>query len=325
MTIPDEIKSLILDFMADGVKISEISKRLKVSMRSIYRISRSIKVSTNISHRQKITDLRKSCIKRGFNAVRRSGLLVTSRRVANKIPMNLCRRTIQRYMKNLNFKYKPVSRKIILTKEHKLQRVEKVRKWIIDKVDPDLIIFTDECRFTLDGNDSLYSWQSQNKINLPKRPFKGGSVMIWGGISKCGEIFIRRIHGKLDSQKYCEMMENDIIPMLNKRIRTYIFQQDNATCHVSKLTKQMFERNHVILLEFPPKSPDLSPIENLWGILKQRLYNGRVFTNTDEIWHKINEEVTKIQQEERCLISNLWNNYLGKMCDVLCKNGEIIK
>lgn len=42
------------------------------------------------------------------------------------------------------------------------------------------------------------------------------------------------------------------------------------------------------LMVWPPSSPDLKPIEKLWSILKQNVYEGRrQFTSKQELWEAI--------------------------------------
>ncbi|GFU99480.1 transposable element Tcb1 transposase [Trichonephila clavipes] len=52
---------------------------------------------------------------------------------------------------------------------------------------------------------------------------------------------------------------------------TTIFQQDNARPHVTRIVQSFFVNQQIELLPFPPRSSDLSPIENMWSIVAQRL------------------------------------------------------
>ena len=45
-----------------------------------------------------------------------------------------------------------------------------------------------------------------------------------------------------------------------------IFQQDNASIHTSKLTKDWSKTKNIDVLDGSAKSPNLNPIKNLWGI-----------------------------------------------------------
>lgn len=68
------------------------------------------------------------------------------------------------------------------------------------------------------------------------------------------------------------------------------------------------EENGIELLDWPPYSPDLNPIENLWSILKQEIYKRYPHYSTlpsndatkrlliataTEVWHKIEVKVMR--------------------------------
>ena len=49
-----------------------------------------------------------------------------------------------------------------------------------------------------------------------------------------------------------------------------VFQQDGATAHTARASKEYIEnRMSDVLRNWPPNSPDLSPIENVWSMVQE--------------------------------------------------------
>ncbi|CAB1452154.1 unnamed protein product [Pleuronectes platessa] len=64
----------------------------------------------------------------------------------------------------------------------------------------------------------------------------------------------------------------------------WVFQQDNAPIHNARLTKTFFQENNITLLDHPACSPDLNPIENIWGWMAREVYkNGLQFQTVDAL------------------------------------------
>ena len=180
------------------------------------------------------------------------------------------------------------------------------------------VLFTDET--TIDLNPTLAinrvrrfsfenPYQKRYTCQKIKHPLK---VMFWGGI--CGETMTEIVacDGMMNSDNYINnILEKHVTPLL-QNCPDLKFQQDNAPCHTSKKVNEYFLRHNLQKIDWPPNSPDLNIIENVWRIVKMHINRmpikskNQLIQATKLIWSK------KITKE---LIENLIlsiNNRIAK-------------
>jgi transposase len=210
-----------------------------------------------------------------------------------------------------------------LTRAHKVARVEWCEDKIFFREKWNVVIFSDEKKFNLDGPDGWkYYWHDlrNEKQIFSRRQNGGGGVMVWGAFMADGTCALRFLQGKQNAKKYCETLESELLPIYKPN---FVFQQDNASIHTAYHTLDWFIDNNIDVLPWPAKSPDLNPIENLWGILARRVYaNGTQYNNTIELQKAIQREWENIP---KFIMKNLVDS-MGKRClDVLKTNGNTTK
>ena len=107
----------------------------------------------------------------------------------------------------------------------------------------------------------------------------------------------------MDSENYVEIFSKNLASFYSElRTNERFFMQDGATCHYSTYSRRkFFEKQGFQPIKWPPQSPDLNPIENLWSILKEGLWRRRseiknekdTWKIAQELWSKIPEELVK--------------------------------
>lgn len=102
-------------------------------------------------------------------------------------------------------------------------------------------------------------------------------------------------------------------------------QQDNDPTHPKVATKKIAAWNgsplqgfRVELLSWPPPSPDLSPIENVWGIV-QRQVDAMGCRNFKEFEHAVLEKLKHLPQQT---LVKMYNNMNKRMKLVIKANGD---
>ena len=103
-------------------------------------------------------------------------------------------------------------------------------------------------------------------------------VMCWLAIGyfsdgrRFSNVFWYAENSRQDSTLYCQTLQHAFAPMCWNPLLN-ILQQDNAPSHKSKATlKYIQEQTSFTVLDgWPPRSPDLNVIENMWSWLAQKL------------------------------------------------------
>jgi transposase len=187
------------------------------------------------------------------------------------------------------------------------------------------VIFSDEKKFNLDGPDGFNCyWRDLRKEPryFSKRNFGGGGLMIWGGFCSEGVLRLGFPSFRMNSAEYIEVMEANLLPFLANEERAenwWTYQQDNARIHVSREAKGWFQRNNILLLEWPACSPDINPIENLWGIIVRTIYaDNRQYDTVQELRAAI---VHTWNQIEPNTIRSLIESMISRIFELIRKNG----
>ena len=89
--------------------------------------------------------------------------------------------------------------------------------------------------------------------------------MVWAGVSLHHKTNIVVINGNLTAAHYqYEVLGTEVIPLLRNH-RGMQLLHDGAPAHRARATTAYLNANNVN--DFPPKSPDLNIIENIWDEL----------------------------------------------------------
>ncbi len=119
------------------------------------------------------------------------------------------------------------------------------------------------------------------KVRLSLVKHGGGSVMVWGCMSAAGTGELQFIEGTMNANMYCDILKWSRIPSLLRLGRRALFQHDNDHC----LAKEAEGKSD----DWSNMSPDLNPIEHLWGILKCNVEERKV-SNIHQLCDVVVEE-----------------------------------
>jgi transposase len=227
----------------------------------------------------------------------------SARAIMATVPVAVTLRTVQRVLNQAEFLHY-VKRKHhpSLNHRHKVARLEYAKSHIDKPIEWDRVMWSDEKKFNLDGPDGLqYYWHDLRREDdsFFTRHSGGGGVMVWGAFSWSCKTQLAFLDGRQNSESYIETLSDYMIPAYHKIIdENPLFMQDGAAIHRSRATMNFLVEQNIELFNHPALSPDLNPIENVWGTLARQVYaNGRQFMCVEDLKQVITVEWAKIEHE----------------------------
>ena len=191
------------------------------------------------------------------------------------------------------------------------------------------MVFSDETSLCVEGRGFQYvrrgSGERLRTCHLSQRSKFPQKVMFWGCFCATGLGSLHECKGSVNTIAYISLLQSQLMPQISNwfsNSTSWTFVQDNAPCHKSKTTMTWLAQHGVVVMDWPPNSPDLNPIENIWGVLKQRLMCLGSLSKTQLI-----DNVQKIWREDPTLFSmctTLVQSMHQRVSDVLKNHGGVI-
>lgn len=160
-------------------------------------------------------------------------------------------------------------------------------------------------------------------MRFSRRNFKGGGVMTWAAISAQGRVKLCFVSKKMNGAEYRYVIRRGLMPFIHRnRAKNFTYQQDGAPCHRARRTIKWISDRGVPVLEWPSCSPDINIIENVWGFMVRKIYEGnKCFDNVADLkvaiidaWHKV----------DQTLLDNLYLSMDTRVFNVIRQNGAPI-
>jgi transposase-like protein len=164
-----------------------------------------------------------------------------------------------------------------LTEVHRQKRLEFAKFHLQNIEGLSKICFSDESTFRVDMKNKRVwrvpgSVDPNNYAEITQAPI---GRMVWAAIGIRFKSSLILIHGHVNSQRYVDIIANHgILQELQAHYGSsgFVLQQDGATSHQSGYTKNQFQMMGIRTLpDWPSRSPDLSPIEQVWSLMKSRI------------------------------------------------------
>jgi len=326
-------RSQIVAYRNVGLPYPEIARRLGISRRTVIRILQRRAATGSISPRRSIGRPRATTERddRRIIALVRANRRISSRAIATQLRarqlIRISRQTVNRRLIQRGYRARRLIKKPKLTARHRANRLQWAQRYSnLTVAHWNHVIFGDESRFPLypvDGRLRVRRLAGEELLdeNLQANvQGRGGSVHVWGAFCSSSVSRLLPLDQNVTGVVYQGILENQLLPYARGIFQNnYRFQNDNAPAHTARIVQQFIEQQGILVMEQPPLSPDMNPIEHLWDELGRAVRNRNVPpTNLRQLRDALLEEWARIPRQT---LENLVASMPRRLAAVIAARG----
>lgn len=327
--LSEEEKYRIIIYYKDGMNINTISKKLNRNRLTISlyvnrynefgfdglkRFEGTGKKPDEIKNEKNNSDIAQIII-----GILYSNKFLTLTEIKSKLEDNeniyISTSAIRKLLIKNEFKFGFPPTRVPLNEEIKYRRIKFAIRY--KNINWNQVLFTDECGIWR-NKKSIKRWFNVNLGLDYDVIFKHSDKLnAWACI--CSEFKVIDIFSdNMDAKKYVQILTDNFLDIYDKN---YYFQFDNDPKHTSSKAKTFLKNNEIKCIEFPSYSPDLNPIENVFGMLKNKIRKRKGEINSENFLKIIKEEWNKLDQN---MIKNIINSMPNRLEKIISNKGEYI-
>jgi hypothetical protein len=284
--------------LKSGIDKPSTAAQVGLTLRTVHNIAKRISQRKKMTRKpgsKGVKSLLKSHKNKIINILKRNPFL-TCQNLRDDLHIPCSAENIRLYLVKTGFRRRKPRGILELTKFHKDQRLSWCQS-MLEWNGYEHVVYSDECSMWLHDNnhEGWFHHELSHPLSIDNH---AGKIHVWASISFLGKICLRTFRVNNNQEVYESILRDGLQSGADSKYGgpgTWIF----SPIHTARSVKNYLQTAGILVLDWPSKSRDLNPIENLWSVLKKAVRR-RLPKNINELklyildeWENISDYIAR--------------------------------